>query len=131
MPPAPSPLPACRSANHAPAPPAAAEGPGREWGKAWMASARSRYPRYFPALLSCNDRAVDVQRLPRRLVPAELLGAAGPPRPPRGGGGGGVPPAGGGPPPPPPGGGGGQRPPPPPPPPLGRRGGGGDRPPPR
>src|SRR5947208_7802807 len=32
----------------------------------------------FPSLLSFNDRAVDVQRLPRRLVPAELLGAAGP-----------------------------------------------------
>src|SRR4051812_49700257 len=125
MPPAPSPLPACRSANHAPAPPAAAEGPGREWGKAWMASARSRYPRYFPALLSCNDRAVDVQRLPRRLVPAELLGAAGPPPPPRGAAARGSPPLGGRPRPAAPGERGDHRPAPPPAPPPGRRGGGG------
>src|SRR3954454_22345999 len=32
----------------------------------------------FPSLLSCDHRLVDVQRLPRRLVPAELLGAASP-----------------------------------------------------
>src|SRR3954447_17081725 len=53
-------------------------GAGAGMGKGLDGVGAITVPPLLSCVTSCNDRVVDVQRLPRRLVPAELLGAAGP-----------------------------------------------------